>query len=85
MKQNLKQNPKHMQNLSKFWENPKPKIWPVFKYIDSQKLKGGLSIKIQSAKKFVVAKFLRHQISTLNKMKLKTVSNHENNDKRAPQ
>ena len=45
----------------------------------------GLSIKIQSAKKFVVAKFLRHHKSTLNKMKLKTVSNHENNDKRAPQ
>ena len=85
MKQNLKQNPKQMQNLNKFWENPTPKIWPVFKYIDSQKLKGGLSIKIQSAKKVVVAKFLRHHKFTLSKMKLKILSNHEKNDKRAPQ
>ena len=45
----------------------------------------GLSIKIQNAKKFVVAKFLRHHKFTLSKMKLKTLSNHEKNDKRAPQ
>ena len=83
MKQTLKIKP---QTDAKIWTNlgkSNPKIWPSFKYINLSRIQRPC-IKIQCAKKLIVAEFWGPHKCTLLKIMIQNLSTHENGDKRAP-